>query len=104
MKKQLAKIFASISGVLTILLPVTLFFVIQTQITWQQTVLDLPSFFYLIYGWIPALLCSIAGIVFSIQVKIDTFYMPKLYFCTSVVSLFISCFWGFQMLKVMLKA
>ncbi len=64
MKKRLAKIFASISGVLTILLPVSLFFVIQTQITWQQTVLDLPSLFYLIYGWIPALLCSIAGIVF----------------------------------------
>ncbi len=104
MKKQLAKIFASISGVMTILLPVSLFFAIQSQITWQQTVLDLPSLFYLIYGWIPALLCSIAGIVFSILVKIDTFYMPKLYFCTSVVSLFISCFWGIQLLKVMLKA
>lgn len=104
MKKQLSKIFASISGVMTILLPVSLFFAIQSQITWQPTVLDLPSLFYLFYGWIPALLCSIAGIVFSILVKIDTFYMPKLYFCTSVVSLFIFCFWGFQMLKQMLKA
>jgi len=99
MKKRLLKIFTTISAILTLLLPVSLFFVLQAAICTTDTILDLPSLFYFIFAWIPALLCSIAGIVFSILVKIETFYMPKLAFCVSLVCMVISGYWASQILK-----
>ena len=104
MKEQLAKKFSIISGVLALLFLLSMLGIVASQISWSSSNLGLLFSFYVMLGWIPALLCSIAGIVFSILVKIDTFYMPKLHFCISVVSLFISGYWGFYVIKTAVRS
>ncbi len=93
MKKRLAVIFATVSAVMLGLFAISFIIVYWNAIVYENVPLALPAMFYLLFAWVPELLCSIAGIVFSVLAMIETLCMPKPAFVVSVITCIAGVFW-----------